>query len=263
MRRLADGRFLGQGFDLVVALPDGPYDDAEATRARGSRPPSRPPTARSSRSRRPTSPSSSSTSASRCGRPSSGSDVAVPGAAGRRRRRRDQGHAPRVLPRGGRLRVDRRCTTAHAWPPATTLAGPAVVEEEGSTLVVGPGAAARVAPERQPRRDAPARDRHEHAARRHHARGAVDADHLGRRRGGQGHRAHVVLDARPTRPTTSPACSPTRAGDALAQNTRQHPVVHRHPARHGAPLPARDGRRTACGPATCSSPTTRGWAPAT
>src|SRR6266508_5695957 len=33
VRRLADGRFLGQGFDLVVALPDGPYaDDAAARR---------------------------------------------------------------------------------------------------------------------------------------------------------------------------------------------------------------------------------------
>ena len=32
VRRLADGRFLGQGFDLVVALPDGPYGDDEATR---------------------------------------------------------------------------------------------------------------------------------------------------------------------------------------------------------------------------------------
>src|SRR3989442_9280904 len=33
-QRLADGRFLGQGFDLAVALPDGPYDgrDVEATR---------------------------------------------------------------------------------------------------------------------------------------------------------------------------------------------------------------------------------------
>src|SRR5205807_2462278 len=33
-RRLADGRFLGQGFDLVVDLPDGPYDAGEASRAR-------------------------------------------------------------------------------------------------------------------------------------------------------------------------------------------------------------------------------------
>jgi N-methylhydantoinase A len=32
VRRLADGRFLGQGFDLVVALPDGPYADDEAGR---------------------------------------------------------------------------------------------------------------------------------------------------------------------------------------------------------------------------------------
>ena len=32
VRRLADGRFVGQGFDLVVTLPDGPYADDEATR---------------------------------------------------------------------------------------------------------------------------------------------------------------------------------------------------------------------------------------
>src|SRR2546425_10777928 len=34
VRRLADGRFLGQGFDLVVDLPDGPYGDGEASRER-------------------------------------------------------------------------------------------------------------------------------------------------------------------------------------------------------------------------------------
>src|SRR5262249_42269289 len=34
VRRLADGRFLGQGFDLVVDLPAGPYDDSPGCRAR-------------------------------------------------------------------------------------------------------------------------------------------------------------------------------------------------------------------------------------
>src|SRR5437868_146487 len=34
VKRLADGRFLGQGFDLVVDLPEGPYDAGEASRAR-------------------------------------------------------------------------------------------------------------------------------------------------------------------------------------------------------------------------------------
>src|SRR5262252_2842908 len=34
VRRLADGRFMGQGFDLVVSLPDGPYDESEASRRR-------------------------------------------------------------------------------------------------------------------------------------------------------------------------------------------------------------------------------------
>jgi N-methylhydantoinase A len=32
--RLADGRFVGQGFDLVVPLPDGPYDRGEAASVR-------------------------------------------------------------------------------------------------------------------------------------------------------------------------------------------------------------------------------------
>src|SRR5206468_1944409 len=34
VRRLADGRFLGQGFDLVCDLPDRPYGDGEASRER-------------------------------------------------------------------------------------------------------------------------------------------------------------------------------------------------------------------------------------
>src|SRR5207302_7041380 len=34
IRRLADGRFMGQGFDLVVSLPGGPYDDSPDSRRR-------------------------------------------------------------------------------------------------------------------------------------------------------------------------------------------------------------------------------------
>src|SRR5215813_255330 len=34
IRRLADGRFMGQGFDLVVTLPDGPYEDGTESRRR-------------------------------------------------------------------------------------------------------------------------------------------------------------------------------------------------------------------------------------
>ena len=53
------------------------------------------------------------------------------------------------------------------------------------------------------------------------------------------------------------ACVLTDArGYSLAQNTGSIPVVHRHPARHRPALPARDGRRPRCGPATSSSPTT-------
>ena len=40
----------------------------------------------------------------------------------------------------------RRSTTATASRPATRSRGPAVVEEEGSTLVIGPAATAMVMP---------------------------------------------------------------------------------------------------------------------
>ena len=106
VQRLADGRFLGQGFDLVVPLPDGPYDDSGPGARARSRRPSRPRTARSSRSRRPTCRSSSSTSASPCARPSRAATSCSQGGAAGARGRRSRARAPRVLPRGGRLRRD-------------------------------------------------------------------------------------------------------------------------------------------------------------
>ncbi len=48
--------------------------------------------------------------------------------------------------------------------------------------------------------------------------------------------ACVLTDARGVRPRAE---------------LRQHPVLHRHAARDGAPLPERDRRPGTCGPATC------------
>ncbi|HVQ74489.1 MAG TPA: hydantoinase/oxoprolinase family protein [Candidatus Binatia bacterium] len=141
--RLADGRFLGQGFDLVVPLPAGPYGDTAEWRARllaafetayrnkfALTPPDVPVEFINVRV------------AARA--PVAGSAIVL--------------EAPREGASGHALR-DRRPAYFHeadgfvdtavydraALVVGDGFAGPAVVEEEGSTLVVGPGASARVA----------------------------------------------------------------------------------------------------------------------
>jgi N-methylhydantoinase A len=96
VQRFADGRFLGQGHDLVVPLPPGPYDegDAAATRA------------------------------------------ALQGAFERASREKFSRTPPDVPIVYDRL----------ALKPGDAFEGPAVIEDEGSTLVVGPGASVTVTP---------------------------------------------------------------------------------------------------------------------
>ena len=135
------------------------------------------------------------------------------------------------------------------------LAGPAVVEEEGSTLVVGPGATARVAPSGNIVMTlAP------HPTLSPEGRGGAGYPRPRRGRGqGEGAMMPTRFDAitlevlwtriisvvdeaakaivRTSFSTLSNeandfACVLTDArGFALAQNSRQHPVLHRHAAR--------------------------------
>jgi N-methylhydantoinase A len=143
--RLADGRFIGQGFDLVVPLPDGPYDgpDVEGTRTRlqgafeaayrekfSLTPPDVPVEFINVRV------------AARA--PVAGSGVVV---RGRADRAGDpvKGRRPVFFAEAGGF-VDVAVYDRARLAVGDTLAGPAVVEEEGSTLVMGPGATARVAP---------------------------------------------------------------------------------------------------------------------
>ncbi|HEY5724361.1 MAG TPA: hydantoinase/oxoprolinase family protein [Methylomirabilota bacterium] len=143
IQRLADGRFLGQGFDLVVTLPEGPYADTAAGRARltaafeeayrekfALTPPGVPVEFLNIRVavRAPVSGSEVVLQ----GRPGSGAEAAL-----KSRRpayfREVGGFVPTAVYDRRRLGV------------GDTIGGPAVVEEEGSTLVIGPGATARVA----------------------------------------------------------------------------------------------------------------------
>jgi N-methylhydantoinase A len=143
VRRLADGRFLGQGGDLVVELPDGPYDDGESTRRRLQ-------AAFESAYREkfaltpPDVPVEFLNIRVAVRAPVAGAEVAARGAtvAGGRP---SKGRRPAYFPEAGGF-VETAVYDRARLGAGDELAGPAVVEEDGSTLVVGPGASARVAP---------------------------------------------------------------------------------------------------------------------
>jgi N-methylhydantoinase A len=143
IRRLADGRFMGQGFDLVVSLPDGPYDDSAESRRRL--------TAAFETAYRekfaltpPGVPVEFLNIRVAVRAPVSGSEVVLQG-------RRGAGAAGAL--KGTRsvyfLEAGGFVATAvydrYRLGTGDEFAGPAVVEEEGSTLVVGPGGSAHVA----------------------------------------------------------------------------------------------------------------------
>jgi N-methylhydantoinase A len=143
VRRLADGRFLGQGFDLVVALPPGPYEDSERGRAAlrsafetayrdkfALTPPGVPVEFINIRV------------AVRA--PVSGSEVVLEGRRGDGARAARKGTRRAYFPDPDGW-METTVYDRYRLGIGDELTGPAVVEEEGSTLVVGPGASARVA----------------------------------------------------------------------------------------------------------------------
>jgi N-methylhydantoinase A len=145
-QRLADGRFLGQGFDLVVTLPPGPYDspDVEGTRrALGAAfeeayrekfaltPPNVPVEFINIRV------------AARAA--VAGSAVVLDGRAGTAGGEAIKGRRPAYFREAGGF-VETVVYDRAGLAAGQEFVGPAVVEEDGSTLVVGPGAQARVAP---------------------------------------------------------------------------------------------------------------------
>jgi N-methylhydantoinase A len=144
VRRLADGRFLGQGFDLVVPLPDGPYDDSEPTRRRLR-------AAFESAYREkfsltpPDVPIEFINVRVAVRAPVAGAEVASRGAAAETPGSSITGRRPAYFAEAGGF-VETTVYDRSHLRAGDELAGPAVVEEDGSTLVVGPGASARVAP---------------------------------------------------------------------------------------------------------------------
>jgi N-methylhydantoinase A len=144
VRRLADGRFMGQGFDLVVSLPDGPYDDSPDSRSRLT-------AAFESAYREkfaltpPGVPVEFLNIRVAVRAPVSGSEVVLQGRRGSGAASALKGSRPAYFHEAGGF-VPTAVYDRHRLGVGDELAGPAVVEEEGSTLVMGPGGSARVAP---------------------------------------------------------------------------------------------------------------------
>ena len=152
VRRRVDGRFVGQGYDLTVTLPDGPYDtpDAGATRARLADAFERAYREQYARTPRDVPLEFMNVRIA--------AEVAIaggtPGGAAA------DGTAPA---RGGTATAAAPATRPVWWQEAGGFAdtavyprgaltaglayrGPAVIEESGSTLLVGPGGTFRVLP---------------------------------------------------------------------------------------------------------------------
>jgi N-methylhydantoinase A len=145
VRRLADGRFLGQGFDLVVDLPDGPYDDSDACRRRL--------TAAFETAYRekfaltpPDVPVEFINIRVAVRAPVAGESVTGVALGGRGGPRESavKGVRPAYFPEP-RGFAETTVYDRARLQPGDEIRGPAVVEEEGSTLVIGPGGIARVA----------------------------------------------------------------------------------------------------------------------
>jgi N-methylhydantoinase A len=149
VKRLADGRFLGQGFDLVVELPPGPYEDGAESRRRltvafetayrekfALTPPDVPIEFINIRVavRAPVAGDS---------RPGE-SEAQTNGEAGRSLNAKT-GTTRAAYFGEHRGFVETTVYQRRELAPGDELRGPAVVEEEGSTLVIGPGGSARVA----------------------------------------------------------------------------------------------------------------------
>jgi len=144
VQRLADGRFLGQGFDLVVELPAGPYDDGALSRKKLTG-------AFESAYREkfaltpPGVPVEFLNIRASVRAPVSGSEVVLQGRKGTGAGAALKGKRPAYFGEAGGF-VETAVYDRYRLGVGDELRGPAVLEEEGSTLVVGPGATARVAP---------------------------------------------------------------------------------------------------------------------
>jgi len=145
VQRLADGRFLGQGFDLVVDLPDGPYDGRDPHVVRRALTRAFEAAYREKFSLTPPDvPVEFINIRVAVRAPVAGSEVVLQGRA-RGAEPAIKGRRPVWFPEADAF-VDTTVYDRARLVIGNQFVGPAVIEEEGSTLVVGPRARFIVAP---------------------------------------------------------------------------------------------------------------------
>ncbi len=145
LQRLADGRFLGQGFDLVVSLPDGPYDGRDADAMRRALTSAFEAAYREKFSLTPPDvPVEFINIRVAVRAPVAGSEVVLQGRPRRGSEEPVKGRRPAWFPEAGGF-VETTVYDRARLAVGDRFAGPAVIEEEGSTLVVDPGASFAVA----------------------------------------------------------------------------------------------------------------------
>lgn len=145
VRRFAEGRFVGQGFDLMVTLPDGPYDVGEPEATRKLLQDAFETASKEKFSRTPPDVPVEFINIRVVVRvPVAGADVAFKG-AGRAGGVALNGYRHAYFPERGGY-VETAIYGRSQLLPGDTFDGPAVIEDEGSTLVIGPGARVSVAP---------------------------------------------------------------------------------------------------------------------
>ena len=141
--RLADGRFLGQGFDLVVDLPDGPYDGRDVNAVRRALTSAFEAAYREKFSLTPPDVPIEFINVRVAVRPVAGSEVVLQGRS-RRGESPVKGRRPVWFPEANGF-VDTVVYDRARLAVGDQFLGPAVIEEEGSTLVVPPRAGFTVA----------------------------------------------------------------------------------------------------------------------
>jgi N-methylhydantoinase A len=142
-QRLADGRFSGQGFDLVVPLPEGPYGGDGAEAMRGELQASFEAGYRKKFSRTPPNvPVEFVNIRVSAKAPVSGSEVLLKN-IGDGDGSAVKGQRPAYFPEAKGY-VETKVYDRSRLASGASFPGPAIIEEEGSTLIVGPGASVEV-----------------------------------------------------------------------------------------------------------------------
>ena len=216
-RYTVDMRYVGQGHEITVALPDRSTSADGRLSRRAARTIS--PSSTASCSAAPSRHSPSRSSPGGCA-PAGRKDQVTAQPRPSRRRCADalQGHAAGLFRRDSATSSTRPVYDHYTLPPSVAIKGPAIVEQRESTAVVGPSATAHVDAQRQPRDATFTEDARSCSTNTpdfndpDHSAGDVESPDLHRRPGRQRARPHRLLADRAREPRLRDRAARRRAG---------------------------------------------------